>query len=253
MSQMSAKQGKRLAFGLFFLLVATVFSARAFNSQQSSSVNAITDSEKANMKECAQCHQKLDDQSVALFSKSVHAKMGFACDTCHGGNPKAKEKATAHEFSFGGNPTDAEKLALCGSCHAPQLAAFKASLHWPSRSNAPRMTCVECHGAHAVGSPFRDFSFALYCANCHGLEYLPALPAEFQKLLAAVDEEKESFGKLESKGRKPSAQLLSIRKQVRQAVAEIVHATNLRGGLESLPQIFKLNNEFKAIAEREQK
>ena len=34
----------------------------------------------------------------------------------------------------------------------------------------------------------RIIYLSLYCAGCHGLEYLPALPREFQSMLALVDD-----------------------------------------------------------------
>jgi hypothetical protein len=49
------------------------------------------------------------------------------------------------------------------------------------------VNCVDCHGAHDVGNPPELFSLADYCASCHGLEYLPALPADFRVLLQADD------------------------------------------------------------------
>ncbi|HKP85052.1 MAG TPA: cytochrome c3 family protein [Blastocatellia bacterium] len=249
---MARKQVQALAFVPFFVLVAIVISSRAFagrNWQKS----AGDETKGTGADNCVVCHRGLDDQAVALYSKSAHAKNDFGCDDCHGGDPKATDKAAAHRLRFAGQPTDPQKLAMCGSCHATQLATFKTSLHAPTRANAPRMTCVECHGAHMVGSPARDFRFGLYCANCHGLEYLPALPPEFQKMLALVDEEKDLLGRLADAGRKPSSELLSLRREIRRGVAEIVHATDLRGGLERLPQIFKRGDEFKAMAERERK
>jgi hypothetical protein len=253
MSKMARKHVQALASVLFFLFVAIVFSARAFNIQPGASRRSLIAVEKINMQECDNCHQKLDDQTTALYSKSVHAKSAFGCDACHGGNPEATDKQSAHRFRFGGKPSDPQKLAMCGECHAAQLATFKTSLHYPERVAAPRMTCVECHGAHTVGSLSRDFSFSLYCANCHGLEYLPALPQEFQKMLSMVDEEKALLERLETSGRKPSGELISIRKEIRRSVAEIVHATNLRGGIEKLPQVLKRGDKFKAMAEGEQK
>ena len=221
------------------------------NRERQKSASGLATGSAAN--NCVACHQKIGDQAVSLYSKSAHAKNDFSCDTCHGGDPQAKDRPSAHRLSLAGKPADGEKLALCGSCHVTQLAIFKTSLHAPARASAPRMTCVECHGAHTVGSLSRDFSFALYCANCHGLEYLPALPPEFQRMLALVDEEKDLLGRLAAAGRKASPELLSLRKEVRRGVAEIVHATNLSGGLERLPQIFERGVEFKAMAAREQK
>ena len=72
-------------------------------------------------------------------------------------------------------------------------------------------------------------------------------------MLALVDEQKQMMAKLESAGRKPSPELLARRKEIRRSVGEIVHATDLRGGLERLSQILKLGDEFKAVVEREAK
>ena len=225
-------------------MIAVAFSARAFTGAQSLQAGA---------NDCVACHQKQNDKSVALYAESTHAKSGFKCNRCHGGDPKAADKAAAHATGFVGRPSVNETLAMCGLCHTTQIATFKTSLHFPDRVGAPRMTCVECHGAHMVGSPSRDFSFALYCTDCHGLEYLPALPRDFLKMLTLVDEQKQMMAKLESAGRKPSPELLTRRKDIRRSIGEIVHATDLRGGLERLPQILKLGDEFKAAVEREAK
>ena len=115
------------------------------------------------------------------------------------------------------------------------------------------MDCVQCHRAHTVGSNTRNFSFALFCTGCHGLEYLPELPREFQKMLALVDDEKDSLAALESSGRKASDEIMRQRKEIRRMVSEIVHATDLKGGLEKIPQILKLGEQFKTTIEREKK
>jgi nitrate/TMAO reductase-like tetraheme cytochrome c subunit len=240
---MMRKATQALRAASFFAMVAIVFSARAGNGAHS--LQATNG--------CVACHQKQNDNSVALYADSTHAKSGFNCSRCHGGDTKAADKAAAHAAGFVGKPSVNETLAMCGACHTAQIATFKKSLHFPDRLGAPRMTCVDCHGAHMVGSVSRDFSFALYCTDCHGLEYLPALPRDFQKLLALTDEQKQMFAKLESAGRKPSSDLLARRKEIRRQIGEIVHATDLRGGLERLSQILKLGDEFKAVVEREAK
>jgi hypothetical protein len=228
-----------LAFAV--IAIAIVCSARV-NSSPHSQVN-----------NCAACHAKQKDQVVELFSQSTHAKANIKCDLCHGGEPGASSKEAAHANNFVGKPSPNETLAMCGSCHTTQLAKFKASAHFPERRGTPRMDCVQCHGAHAVGSTGRNFSFALFCTGCHGLEYLPELPREFQKMLALVDDEKDSLAALESAGRKASDEVMKRRKEIRRMVAEIVHSTDMKGGLEKIPQILKLGDEFKSIIEREKR
>jgi hypothetical protein len=120
---------------------------------------------------------------------------------------------------------------MCGSCHTKQLAVFKTSRHFPERRGSPRVDCVQCHGAHSVGSPSRSFSFAYYCAGCHGLEYLPHLPAEFQKTLSMSDDLNDSLRAIEASGGKLSADEVAAKKEVRRLMAEIVHATDSEGGV----------------------
>jgi hypothetical protein len=104
-----------------------------------------------------------------------------------------------------------------------------------------------------VGATGRNFSFALFCTGCHGLEYLPELPREFQKMLALVDEEKDSLAALESSGRVASGEVMKRRREIRRMVGDIVHSTDMKGGLEKIPQILKLGDEFKAIVGREKR
>jgi hypothetical protein len=119
---------------------------------------------------------------------------------------------------------------MCGACHQAVLAAFKTSRHFPEHRGSSRVDCVQCHGAHTVGSPSRNFSFANYCTGCHGLEYLPGLPGEIQKTLSMLDDLSDAIRELESKGRSLSAEEARRRKEIRHSIADIVHPTDLKGG-----------------------
>lgn len=200
---------------------------------------------------CADCHRKQNDGVVALYSESAHAGMGISCSRCHGGNHSATDKQSAHAGRFIGKPSPEAVISMCGSCHATERATFKASLHFDKNINAPKLDCVECHGAHTVGSVERDFKMAEACSNCHGLEYIVALPPAFQKVIAAVDEQVESLRDLKTQNRKPSDDLMARRKRLRQMIAGIVHATDLENGLEKSPEILKLAEELKRHAQRE--
>jgi hypothetical protein len=202
---------------------------------------------------CSSCHEKQKDQAVQLFSMSTHAKAGIECSNCHGGAPDASSKEAAHAKNFAGKFTPNETLAMCGSCHTAQLAMFKGSLHFPERRGAPRMDCAQCHGAHTVGSLSRNFSFGLFCTGCHGLEYLPELPREFQKMLALIDDEKDMLAALTASGRKASEEVQNRRKEIRRLVSEIVHSTDLKDGIQNIPRILRLGGEFKTIIEREKR
>jgi hypothetical protein len=82
-----------------------------------------------------------------------------------------------------------------------------------------------------VGSTSRDFSVAYYCAGCHGLEYLPQLPRELQKALALTDDLKDSIRRLESSGHTLTTEESAQSKEARRMLAEVVHATDVKGGL----------------------
>jgi len=120
---------------------------------------------------------------------------------------------------------------MCGACHQAVLATFKTSRHFPEHRGGSRVDCVQCHGAHTVGSPTRNFSFANFCTGCHGLEYLPGLPGEIQKTLSMLDDVSDSIRTKESAGRVFSADEKQQRKEIRRSVADIVHATDLKGGI----------------------
>jgi Cytochrome c3 len=249
---------------LTFAVVAIVCSAKGFvdfgesgarSSNPPGSVRGFAEPAwlKQSSHGCLACHTRQKGAAVELFSQSTHAKAGLKCDNCHGGRAGASSKEAAHANNFVGKPSPNDTLAMCGSCHTIQLATFKTSAHFPERRGAPRMDCSQCHGAHTVGSTSRNFSFALFCTGCHGLEYLPQLPQEFQKMLSLVDDEKDLIAALESTGGKASDTVLKRRREIRRMVAEIVHSTNTQGGIEKIPQILKLGDEFKTIIEREKR
>lgn len=202
---------------------------------------------------CSACHQKNGDQTVSLFARSTHARSGITCNRCHGGDSFATEKQAAHGGRFVGKPSSNDTLAMCGSCHRAQLASFKTSRHFPERRGVARVDCSGCHGAHLVGAQSSNFSFGYYCAGCHGLEYLPELPAELQKMLAVADESRRITRAIEEAGRKPSDEVSNRRKEIRRLISEIVHPTNLQVGHEKIEEIIRLGEELKRIDEQDKR
>lgn len=196
---------------------------------------------------CISCHQQTGDPSVALYDSSVHLRNAVGCVDCHGGNYKAPAKAAAHAAGFIGKPSPVEQLAMCGACHQPALADFKTSSHFPKNLNVPRLTCSDCHGAHTIGSATRDFSYAMFCTNCHGLEYLPELPAAFRSLLQIADQENGLLNHFGAWGRKPSPELLAKRRAIRRIIGDLVHKTDMQRGLERQPEIVKLDDAFRRM------
>ena len=50
---------------------------------------------------CVDCHLALDDARVSppakLFADDIHARSGFTCASCHGGDPRAEDQDVAHD------------------------------------------------------------------------------------------------------------------------------------------------------------
>ena len=199
---------------------------------------------------CADCHRKAGGQEVALYQNSTHARAGLTCNLCHGGDATATEKQKAHGEGFVGLPSPEQTLSMCGSCHSQQLDVFKTSRHFPENRRSPRLDCSQCHGAHLVGSPERNFSFAYYCAGCHGQEYLPRLPEEFQKMLAMLDRLAEAKRAFLTGGRALPEDFLNPRREVRHRIAEIIHPTDLQRGVQKSDEIIRLGDELKRLLER---
>lgn len=188
---------------------------------------------------CSACHRQQKDNTVArIFQTSTHGRNGIACNRCHGGDASQAEKAKAHADHFIGKPDTAGTLDMCGRCHQKPLDYFKSSKHVAARPNAARLDCVECHGVHAIGAYSESFRWTQFCAGCHGLEYLPALPRAFQEMLAMADDLNDGLHRLDQKGVvKP--ELIQRRKEIRHMISELVHQTDSKGGAERIPRILE--------------
>jgi hypothetical protein len=140
---------------------------------------------------------------------------------------------------------------MCGRCHRQPLEFFKSSRHVAVRPNAPRLDCVECHGVHAIGAYSESFRWTQFCAGCHGLEYLPALPRPFQEMLSLADDLGEGLQRLDQKGG-VKAELIQRRKEIRHMISELVHKTDSKGGPDAIPRILALGTTLKQqIASKE--
>jgi nitrate/TMAO reductase-like tetraheme cytochrome c subunit len=190
---------------------------------------------------CLDCHQKHNDEVVPLYLRSIHWRAAIMCDSCHGGDGRSADKQKAHGSDFVARPIGNQALEACGKCHSQQLALLRASRHFPEYRSQPRLDCTVCHSAHSVGAPNRNFSFAYTCSGCHGLEYLPALPPEFQKMLALADELKKIEG---------TKEILERKHRISRLISEIVHSTDLQGGLKKIPHILQLGSMLKQAVDQ---
>jgi cytochrome c553 len=226
-----------------FVIACTVALFACFYLKEDSARAGLIFNSSSQQDNCAACHKQQTAETVALYSSSVHALKGYTCNRCHGGDAAATDKAQAHAGNFIGQPSPNEVITMCGSCHRVQTAAFKTGKHFPERKGQPRVDCSQCHGAHAVGSASRNFSFVYYCAGCHGQEYLPALPESFQKMLALADSLNESTHAL-------SEDAAQRRKEISRRIGEIVHPTDFEGARSKIDEILKLGDEFKRMIEK---
>lgn len=206
---------------------------------------------------CNACHRRQKDnagQIVAVYQSSTHGRASIGCDGCHGGDPSQLEKTRAHAGRFIARPDTAATLLMCGNCHQKPLEYFKSSRHFADRPNVRRLDCAECHGVHGIGAASESFRWPVFCAGCHGLEYLPQLPRSFQEMLALADDLGDGLHRLEVKGRPPGAEIIRRRKEIRHLISELVHQTDARGGTERIPRILELGTSLKQqIASEEKK
>jgi len=245
MKRMNGVKANRLrAVKLACFCFSCLLLTDAFTSSFTSSGRASADADD----NCVKCHAQSTGRAaevVGIHQASSHGRAGVGCGDCHGGDPAQTEKAKAHSTSLIGKPDRNATLMMCGACHNPQLAQFKTSKHFPEKQGAPRLDCAECHGAHGIGNQPETFSIGQFCASCHGLEYLPALPQQFQDLLTLTDDLRDTGARLAAKGRKLSEEAIKQRKEIRRLTAEIIHPTDLKGGATRIPQILSQGEKLK--------
>ncbi|HET7453513.1 MAG TPA: cytochrome c3 family protein [Thermoanaerobaculia bacterium] len=146
---------------------------------------------------CLKCHLSLDDDTLtpparAFQKDDVHAKTGFTCANCHGGDPTQEDMDAAHDAKKGfiGKPTHRQIPEVCAKCHADaalmkrynpslrvdQLSEYRTSKHGQMLATGDLHVaeCASCHGAHGI-LPIRDTRSPVYptwvaktCNTCHG-------------------------------------------------------------------------------------
>lgn len=145
---------------------------------------------------CVECHTVLDDPRVTppvkLFADDVHAKAGFTCVFCHGGDARQEDQEKAHDPAKGfiGKPKPQQIPELCGKCHSDaalmkqydpsqrvdQLTEYRTSGHGKAlaKGDTTVAECATCHGAHGIQpvkdsrSPVSPTKVAQTCNHCHG-------------------------------------------------------------------------------------
>ena len=145
---------------------------------------------------CIDCHLALDDPRLTppakAYADDVHARSGFTCVFCHGGDASATDQQAAHDprKGFRGRIPPHDVPGTCGRCHADaavmkqfnpslrvdQLAEYRSSGHGRAlaRGDTTVAQCASCHGAHGIlpvkdrRSPVSPTGVAQTCNRCHG-------------------------------------------------------------------------------------
>ena len=145
---------------------------------------------------CVDCHLALDDERITpparAFADDIHAKSGFTCIFCHGGDANAQDQELAHDRKKGfiGKPAPRDIPGICAKCHSDaaamkhfnpslrvdQLAEYRTSAHGKKLAEGDTRVaqCASCHGAHGIQpvkdsrSPVSTKRVAETCNKCHG-------------------------------------------------------------------------------------
>jgi predicted CXXCH cytochrome family protein len=151
---------------------------------------------------CITCHSEPDiweGERRRFFvtekdlSGDVHWQKGLRCGDCHGGDPSAKDFASAHssDSGFHAVKSPADIPAFCGRCHSdiaymrrfqPSPRTDQVAEYWTSghgkrlkESGDPQVAvCTSCHGGKHKLYAVKDLESPVYptrvsqtCAVCH--------------------------------------------------------------------------------------
>ena len=143
---------------------------------------------------CVQCHAGLGGalaQPVEAYSADVHARTGFDCVACHGGDAgEFSMNAMDPDRGYIGVPSGTDVPTVCGRCHSSadfmkrydpsarvdQVAEYRTSRHGRllyERGDTLVATCASCHPAHSIRPPsdpkssVHPLEVAGTCGSCH--------------------------------------------------------------------------------------
>jgi len=127
-----------------------------------------------------------------IFPEDIHARNGFTCTDCHGGDPTTDDmdEAKDTETGFIGVPLPRQIPSMCEKCHSDpvimqqynpsipvdQIAKYWTSEHGRGLSKGDKnvATCSSCHSIHNIlsksdpRSPVYPTNVATTCNTCHG-------------------------------------------------------------------------------------
>jgi len=143
---------------------------------------------------CLECHSILEGNLQApakAFGSDIHARHGFRCNDCHGGDADSDDLETSMNASRGfvGKVPRKDIPKLCARCHSDatlihkfrpqqrvdQLAQYQTSVHGKRLASGDDAvaTCIDCHSVHDIRetkdplSPTYPLRLPQTCARCH--------------------------------------------------------------------------------------
>ena len=143
---------------------------------------------------CTDCHSNMDGAlkaPVTAYTNDIHARHGFSCADCHGGDRNADDPEAAMNPAkgFKGHIARTAVPSLCAHCHSDaalmhkykpqqrvdQLALYLTSVHGKrlATGDTAVANCVDCHSVHDIRdvkdplSPVYALKLPETCARCH--------------------------------------------------------------------------------------
>lgn len=143
---------------------------------------------------CLECHSVLEGRLQApakAFANDIHARFGFSCADCHGGNRNEMdpEAAMSKARGFVGKIPRTAVPERCAHCHSnaslmekykprqrvDQMAQYRTSVHGKrlATGDTKVATCIDCHSVHDIRevkdplSPVHPLRLPETCARCH--------------------------------------------------------------------------------------
>jgi len=158
---------------------------------------------------CMECHSVLEGNLQAPaknFANDIHARYGFSCADCHGGDRKASDPEASMNKAGGfvGRIPRTAVPERCAHCHSDaafmqkykprqrvdQLSQYETSVHGIELAKGDNAVanCVDCHSVHDIRevkdplSPVHPLRLPETCARCH------ADPTHMAKYKLATDQ-----------------------------------------------------------------
>ncbi len=156
---------------------------------------------------CLNCHKdpifRLHNHKLYTYYQdwltSPHNEAGVTCNECHGGDPSAMDKDSAHKGVLGpSNPMSSvffkNQINTCGTCHAQVAEQFTKSKHYKAVNRFdPAPNCSTCHRAMNK-KPYFHSIVDNSCRSCHWQQTGSDVSAQAEEILRRLNIAKGYMG-----------------------------------------------------------